>query len=196
MDESAEEECRRVAETESLSRKALGECCDVKCFWSTYSPIRMVLFARSSKSREGPENNERHHLKEPPNHSAEHCRIFNFYSHTSPWKSPTGGQMKRHHDSWLMTHDLCMTYDLRPTTQTYLLKPLRKAIICRACGRCLGRPVIFLMTGQSAPTILGVNLPKCRATLQNFLVPYGVLGPCHNFFRWSNYKNLNGAFDS
>ena len=31
-----------------------------------------------------------------------------------------------------------------------------------------GRPVIFLMTGQSAPTILGVNLPKYRVTSQNF----------------------------
>ena len=31
-----------------------------------------------------------------------------------------------------------------------------------------GRPVIFLMTGQSAPTILGVNLPKYRMTYQNF----------------------------
>ena len=31
-----------------------------------------------------------------------------------------------------------------------------------------GRPVIFLMTGQSAPTILEVNLPKYRMTSQNF----------------------------
>ena len=43
---------------------------------------------------------------------------------------------------------------------------LEGGVVIRACGRCLGRSA--RPTGQSAPTILGVNLPKYRVTFQNF----------------------------
>ena len=77
--------------------------------------------------------------------------------------------------------------------------------INRACGRCLGRPVIFLMTGQSAPTILGVNLPEYRVTSQNFrgssqnfrtfgglFHDFGYLTPLHGLDHWPAGQSANG----
>ena len=71
----------------------------------------------------------------------------------------------------------------------------------RACaGGLAGRsgwPVIFLMTGQSAPTLLGVNLPKYRVNLQNLrgrslnfrtfgglFHGFGSLTPLHGLNHW------------
>ena len=69
--------------------------------------------------------------------------------------------------------------------------------LSRACDRWLGRSVIFLMTGQSASTILGVNLPKYRVTFQNFrgtsqnfrtfgglFHGFGYLTPSHGLNHW------------
>ena len=74
------------------------------------------------------------------------------------------------------------------------------ALACRP-----GRPVIFLMTGQSAPTILGVNLPKYRMTYQNFrgssqnfrtfggfFHGFGYLTPLHCLNHWPAGQPANG----